>query len=502
MLDRIARGKAGDAALVSRSSVLSYEALNDRMARLARWLSERDVAPGTRVIGWLPKIELAALLPLACARAQLVYVPANPQLKEAQIAHILRDSGARLLIANDARLRLLTDVPGDVGLWSDTTVTEALAAVTSGCLGEPMAHEPTARDPDDLVQILYTSGSTGMPKGVMLSHANLTLGAQSVARYLKLAPDDRTLCALPLSFDYGQNQLFATWAAGGTAVLLDYLLPGDVVKACAKHRITTLAAVPPLWVQLTERDWPDAATGPMRRLTNSGGALTTRLVERLRAIFGPDTDIVAMYGLTEAFRSTFLDPARIDAHPTSMGSAIPFAEVMVVRDDGSPADVDEVGELVHAGPLVAQGYWNAAAKTKARFRAAPAHSTYGGTAVWSGDKVRRGADGLLQFVGRDDALIKSSGNRISPTEIEEAALAAGGVAEAVALGLPDETLGHRIALLVRFGDGGGDPDKLAAGLKRALPNFMQPHHIVALQDFPKNANGKIDRAALMKDPPL
>ncbi len=344
-----------------------------------------------------------------------------------------------------------------------------------------------------LAAILYTSGSTGLPKGVMLSHANLALGAVSVAQYLNLKPDDITLAVLPLSFDYGQNQLLSTWQAGGCVVPLDYLTARDVIKACARHGVTTLAAVPPLWVQLAEQDWPAEATKAMRRLTNSGGALTPSLVKALRGIFGDKTNIFAMYGLTEAFRSTYLDPALIDANPTSMGRGIPFAEIMVVAKDGSEAKPEEHGELVHAGPLVAQGYWQDAERTAARFKPAPGFSRYGGMAVWSGDTVWRDAEGLLYFVGRDDAMIKTSGNRVSPTEVEEAAIESGLVAEACALGRKDERLGEVIVLFAR---GSGNDEGLKAHFKATLPNFMQPAEIIWLDDFPKNANGKLDRDGL------
>ena len=224
------------------------------------------------------------------------------------------------------------------------------------------------------------------------------LGAHSVADYLALTPDDRTLAVLPLSFDYGQNQLLSTWYAGGSVVPLDYLTPRDVVKSVERHGITTLAAVPPLWVQLAEQAWPPETAVRLRRLTNSGGALTPDLVRRLRGTF-PQARLFAMYGLTEAFRSTFLDPALIDAHPTAMGMAIPHAEILVVSDAGAIAADGEEGELVHCGPLVAAGYWQDKARTAERFRPAPAASRYGGMAVWSGDRVRRAADGLLYFVG-------------------------------------------------------------------------------------------------------
>jgi acyl-CoA ligase (AMP-forming) (exosortase A-associated) len=486
-LDHLAeRGRDADPALVLRGEALNHKALRTRVGQMASWLAQQLPEPGARVASWAAKGELTCLLPLAAARAGLVHVPINPLLKRAQVAHILADSGARLLVGTQARLDSLE--PGDV--------PAACAAIEEGAAIEASrglpATPPSSGDPAALAAILYTSGSTGRPKGVMLSHANLWLGAVSVAHYLGLAADDVVLAVLPLSFDYGQNQLLSAWYAGASAVPLDYLTARDVTKACARHGVTTLAAVPPLWVQLVEQDWPPEAVASMRRLTNSGGALTADLVHGLRGLF-PDARLFPMYGLTEAFRSTYLDPSLVDTHPTSMGKAIPLAEILVIGDDGRVTSAGEEGELVHCGPLVAQGYWQDAARTAERFKPAPGESRYGGTAVWSGDRVVRDEDGLLYFVGRRDAMIKSAGNRISPQEIEEAALATGLVAEAAAVGVKDERLGQAVLLVVR---GTGDDAGLKTALKRDLPNFMQPHEIRWVERMPLNPNGKIDRAAL------
>ncbi|MFT3966876.1 MAG: acyl-CoA ligase (AMP-forming), exosortase A system-associated [Sphingobium sp.] len=486
-------GETGALALViPRGETIDFAGLEARTGRLALWLREQAGQEGARVASWLPKGALASILPLAAARAGLVYVPVNPLLKRAQVAHILADSGAALFILPANRTGLLE--PGDV--------PEGTRIVEEGIARGVMADEglaalpPSSAAPDALCEILYTSGSTGRPKGVMLSHANLSLGADAVADYLGIRPDDRTMCVLPFSFDYGQNQLFSTWRGGGCAIPFDYLLPRDVAKAVAAHAVTTLAGVPPLWVQLVEIDWPEGAGASLRRLTNSGGALTRPLIRRMRERF-PAADIYPMYGLTEAFRSTYLPPALVDSHPDSMGRAIPHAEILVVRPDGSLTDDDEAGELVHCGPLVAQGYWRDAERTAQRFRPAPEASRHGGMAVWSGDTVRRDAEGLLYFVGRDDAMIKSAGNRISPTEIEEAALSVQGVAEAAALGVPDERLGQAIRLFIRAGGKDAVPvETLRSALRRDLPNFMQPREIVALPELPRNPNGKIDRIAL------
>lgn len=289
------RGAPEAPALLTREGALDYAGLEQAVGALAAGLKARGLTHGDRVASWLPKNRLTSLLPLACARAGLIHVPVNPLLKRLQVAHILADSGASLLLSGKARLATLE--AGDVrGAVLDDDETEGLFEI-----GEALP--PSSHGPEDLAALLYTSGSTGRPKGVMLSHANLWLGAISVAHYLRLTAEDRVLAVLPLSFDYGQNQLLSTWAAGGAVVPLDYLTAKDVIRAVERNRISTLAGVPPLWVQLIEAPWPAGAALSLRRLTNSGGKLAPSVVRRLREVF-PAADIYSMYGLTEAFRST------------------------------------------------------------------------------------------------------------------------------------------------------------------------------------------------------
>lgn len=481
------RGAPEALALVDRDRRLTYAQLKAQVAAVAGALRGR-VKPGDRIAVWLPKSLECVVLLFAIGRAGAVAVPLNPVLRGQQVQHILADSGAALLISHRPRGGGLAQPPCPVLLLEDGW-------------GDLLAAEPAGEDAaggDALATLLYTSGSTGRPKGVMVSHANLLVGARSVASYLGTRADDRILSVLPLSFDFGLSQLTTAFHAGASAVLLDYLTPRDVVQACARHGITQLAAVPPLWVQLSALDWPAEAVAAMQTLSNSGGRLPVPTVKALRQLF-PQARLHLMYGLTEAFRSTTLPPELADSHPSSIGRAIPDAEILVIGADGAPAADDEPGELVHCGPLVTQGYWQDAARTAERFRPAPAASRYGGTAVWSGDTVQRDAEGLLTFVGRADETIKTMGTRVSPTEIEELAHQSGAVAAAVALGVADPLAGQKIRLVATAAGGLTEAEaeaRLTAHFRREAAPFMQPAGIIWLEAFPVSANGKLDRAAI------
>ncbi len=353
-----------------------------------------------------------------------------------------------------------------------------------------------------MVSIFYTSGSTGKPKGVVLSHRNMVAGAESVSTYLENTADDRLLAVLPFSFDYGFSQLTTAFRVGASVVLMDYLFARDVPKAIERHRVTGLAAVPPLWIQLAEVPWPAGVTAHLRYLTNSGGRMPRATLERLRELL-PKTQPFLMYGLTEAFRGTYLPPDQLDLRPDSMGKAIPNAEILVVRPDGTACDADEPGELVQRGALVALGYWNDPVKTAERFKPLPgqrAELPIAEMAVWSGDTVRRDAEGYLYFVGRRDEMIKTSGYRVSPTEVEEVVYASGLVGDAVAVGAPHPALGEAIVLVCSAPASGPAGDELATALlahcKAQMPGFMVPQRIEWLDVLPRNPNGKFDRPAL------
>lgn len=494
-------------ALKYKDRTLNYSELADETTKLAGALIEAGIGKQERVAIYLPKQTETVIGFFGIALAGAVFVPVNPVLKAAQVGHILRDCNVCILITSSSRLNSLSpELEQCPDLRTVLLVDHATEQNTAGkqiAYWNDLVANATQQTfhrviSDDMTSIFYTSGSTGKPKGVVLSHGNMTTGAKSVAEYLKNTPSDRIISVLPFSFDYGFSQLSTAFWAGACNVLMEYLLPRDIIRNIAREGITGLAAVPPLWVQLADLEWPAEAVESVRYITNSGGAMPGSTLQKLRENL-PKTEVYLMYGLTEAFRSTYLPPDKIDEKPGSMGKAIPNAEIQIVHEDGSPCQAGETGELVHRGPLVSLGYWNDAEKTAERFKPAPgrpAELMLTETAVWSGDYIRIDDEGFLYFVGRKDDMIKSSGYRISPSEVEEIAYASGLVAEASAIGARHDALGQAVVLIVKPGDGEFDENRLLELYKKELPTFMVPKSIVVRDALPRNPNGKIDRKAL------
>jgi acyl-CoA ligase (AMP-forming) (exosortase A-associated) len=511
-----AERQPGAQALKHRATTVTYEELAALARNLAGALVAHGVRSQERVAVYLPKRVETVTTIFGASLAGCVFVPVNPLLKPPQVGHILRDCAVRALVTTEQRLGELTDELTRCPELRTLIVVDGLFAPAAGKTAVGWADFLASASgalhrviDTDMAAILYTSGSTGKPKGVVLSHRNMVTGAESVAQYLENRPDDRLLALLPLSFDYGFSQLSTTFLVGASVVLMDYLFPRDALNLVVSERISGLAAVPPVWIQLADLDWPVTVTDHLRYFTNSGGAMPKATLAKLRAAW-PRTRPYLMYGLTEAFRATYLPPEEVDRRPESMGKAIPNTEVMVVRPDGSHCDPDEPGELVQRGSLVALGYWNDPAKTAERFKPAPGQPSelpIPEMAVWSGDTVKMDEDGFLYFVGRRDEMIKTSGYRVSPTEVEEVAYASGLVSDAVAVGVPHPTLGQGIVLVASEPPTGPRPggstdastsrtDGLMTFLKANLPNFMVPHHIAWLPELPRNPNGKFDRPAL------
>lgn len=508
-----ARRLGDQPALTAKELTLTYAELWQEVAGVAAGLRRLGLQRGERVAIYLDKRVETVSAMFGASAALGVFVPVNPLLRAEQVAYILADCTARVLVTTPERLQLLRDqlegcksVRHVVVLGAAPSAYEAHYTVTSWVDlrggAEPGPDGQPAGIDADIAAIFYTSGSTGRPKGVVLSHRNLIVGAESVSGYLRNTAEDVVAAALPLSFDAGFSQLTTGFQVGAHVVLVNYLAPTDVIRACVRHGVTGLTCVPPLWIQLADQAWPADAANRLRYFANTGGRMPRPTLEKLRRTF-PLALPYLMYGLTEAFRSTYLDPAEVDRRPDSIGKAIPNAEILVVREDGTVCDPGEPGELVHRGALVALGYWNDPERTAERFRPAPGREAGQGTtemAVWSGDTVVRDEEGFLYFVGRNDEMIKTSGYRVSPTEIEEVVYGTGMVRDAVALGADDPLLGQHIVLVVSAAAGGEvDSDALSRELRRRLPLYMVPKQVVVRGQIPRSPNGKLDRKLLRRE---
>ena len=512
---RSASRRPDSPAVTYKDATYSYGRLAEETVAAAKGLVELGLRKSDRVGVFLEKRVETVIAQFGAAAAGGVFVPINPLLRARQAAHILRNCQVRILVTSSVRPAGLRDVlrecpdlkhvvvVDDDGGFDDLAqkfgFTTWIALISAGSEGAAMPHRVVD---GDVAAILFTSGSTGMPKGVTLSHRNLTASARSASEHLRNNSEDRILCVLPFSFDYGLVQLTSVFTMGASVVLFDYLFPQDVPKIIASENVTGLAGVPPLWIQLGRIDWPQAAIKCLRYITNSGGAMPKATLHKLRSKM-PNVEIHLMYGMTEAFRSTCLPPSQIELRPNSIGKPIPNAEVVIVRKDQSLCEARETGELVHRGVFVTQGYWNDSEATAERFRPAPdlpAEIAVTETAVWSGDLAWYDEEGFFYFVGRMDDQIKTSGYRVSPFEVEEVVYETNFVAEAVAFGVPHPELGHAIVVVATPPRNGKlDTETILQKCRQDMPSYMVPMLIIERATIPRSPSGKFDRRCLANE---
>jgi amino acid adenylation domain-containing protein len=479
-------------ALIDAKRSVTYAGFAAEVDIVADYLTRIGVQPGDRVLVHLRKSIEEAVAMFGAAKIGAVVVNVNIQWTAQQLDYVAADSGARALITNSATAK--GKAPnGLLGVLVD---------------GEMWAQEPASGDGEeasprdtDLAMIIYTSGSTGMPKGVMLSHRNIRIGAETVVEYLGLRGDDRLLSILPYSFDAGLNQLTTMLLIGGSVVHQSVVMPTEVVKAIHTNDVTGFAGVPPLWnqvVRLLEKAPTDLPS--LRLITNTGGKIPPDVLEKMPTVF-PGVDIYLMYGLTEAFRSTYLPSARFAAKMGSIGQAVPNSQVYVIQHGKGRAGPGEQGELVHAGPLVSLGYWGQPELSARKIRSCPELNDLLGSepVVYSGDLVRVDDDGDLWFVGRVDDMIKTSGFRLSPTEVEDLVSRSGMVVDVVAYGVDDDEMGQVVYVALTTVDN-CDQTAVMTHCRKTMPHYMVPRYIDVWQNaLPRMASGKLDRPTIIAE---
>ena len=471
-------------AMVEPTGATTYQSLCERASGVAHTLAERGVMPGDRVAVLAGRGADAAAAYFGAIAAGAVVTVVNERLRPRQVEYVLGRAGVRVLLTT---AEMLAQHQRDLQSNAEIVDMSSITARTGWI--------PVAREGSDRAQIIFTSGSSGMPKGVVFSHGALATAIDMVVGYLGLAADDRIMSLMPFSSVYGLNQLLCAVRCSATLVVSLTPVPHQILMEAKAHEATVLAAVPPLWLQLLATPgFRSAPVDSFRVLQNAGGHLPVEAVRQLRAA-QPNARLFLQYGMTETFRSTFLDPSEVDAHPDSMGRPVPGATIVVVAQDGTRCAAGEVGELVFSGPTLAEGYWEAPEQTAATFRAHPFEAVEGARAVYSGDLVRYDEEGRFYYVSRRDRLIKSLGFRIGPDEIVDVLYASGEIREAVITTEPDAVRGERIIAYVALA-GEGSLAKLQQFCREELPRHMQPARIEGGSLLPRLPSGKYDLDAL------
>lgn len=487
-------------ALIADGQRWSYRQIHARALALAGCLAAHGVARGNRVAIYLDNGEAAATAIYAAWLASAVVVVINPQTRADKLAFMLQDCGARAIIS-DAHLarHFMPAIAADDNM--------KLAVCTGVCPADDKiidwdralafeAEPPPAQNIAlDLAALIYTSGSTGQPKAVMQTHQAMRFSLGSITEYLRLEPDDRILCALPLAFDYGLYQLLMSMDLGATLVLeRSFTFPAQVFTVMREHAVSVVPGVPTLFAMILAAHRREALHFPcVRIVTNTAAALPDPLVAQLGEVF-PEAAIFSMYGLTECKRVSYLEPDSLSRKLGSVGKAMPGTEVFILGADKQPVAPGQTGVLHVRGPHVMLGYWN---RPDATARALVDGLLSGEKILNTGDHFRMDDEGFLYFVGRSDDIIKSRGEKVSPVEVENVLHALAGVREAAVIGMPDTLLGEAVCAFIVVDPGVNlDPRQIRAHCSAKLENFMLPQHVWIVDDLPRTSTGKVDKRAL------
>jgi len=486
-------------AIVCRTRSVTFSQLLQEALSTAECLREIGIEPGDRVGICMEKTLDQVSVILGVLFANAVVVPILPRLKQPNIRHIIENSQMVALVTDSDRMNEVTD-------FADLTKL----VIGHGELHLDWPNLPYMRRfvrPEmrydrisaDNAAIIYSSGSTGRPKGILISHRNLADGAEIIARYLGTCEEDRICCVLSFNFDYGLNQIWQTILKGATLYLHNLALPNDLFALLATEKLTALPVMPVIITKIFDRRLKLATSSydfsSLRYVCSTGGRLSPDMLTELKTTF-PSAKIYSMFGLTEAFRSTYLDPSKLEAHPTSIGKAIPDSQVFVLDENGDECPPNVIGELVHRGPTVTKGYWRDPEATAKVFRT---HKRFPGeTLVFSGDRVKRDEEGYLYFVARGDEMIKTKGFRVSPTEVEAEAICHPGIVDAVAFAVPNIAVGEDVACAYTTMSRQPVPEQLLKQyLKSHLPSHMVPAYLIHFESFPITGNaGKLDRKSI------
>ncbi len=495
-------------AIISEGREYTFGQLKEDSMALASALLKIGLARGDRVAIYMDNSWTEAVAIYATTLAGGVFIAINPQTKGDKLQYILNDSGARILFAesrlehelniacnNTEQIEYIILHGRDVDLKvRDGINVENIENVSSAGNVKPLALNII---PNDLASLIYTSGSTGFPKGVMMTHQSMVFATWSLIEYLRLSQEERIMLVLPLSFDYGLYQLLMSVTIGATLIIeKSFIFLGSIYKQIEKTKPTVFPGVPTVFaMMISSYKRKPFSFDSVTKITNTAAALSTEYIPWLKKIF-PNALIFKMYGLTECKRVSYLEPELIDKKTASVGKAIPGTEVFILRDDGKIAAPNEPGILYVRGPHVMAGYWNQEELSQEVLKPG---KLPGERILCTNDLFKMDKEGFLYFVGRNDDIIKTRGEKVSPVEVENVINKLPGVNESAVIGVPDDIMGQVLVAYITCEKGKPITEKevqqFCAG---HLESFMIPQKVFILESLPKNANGKIDKLALLK----
>lgn len=505
LLEKCAVDRPDKVALVHGGRSATYAELDADSNRLARAFRAFGVTRGDRVVVYLDNRPETVVAIFAAWKADAVAVAVHRAIKPRKLAHIVADCAATAIVTDyrglnslgeateqleaSVRALVVTDCPRDM---------RAPEGDTQHCWEDLLASHGDSRieasnTESDIAALVYTSGTTGDPKGVVADHAAMLFATDGIVEYLSNDERDVVLSVLPISFSYGLYQVLAMFRCGGTVVLENsFAFPTQILKLIAAHGVTGLPGVPTMFATLLQANMENYDLSSLRYLTNAAAPLAPAHVRALRARL-PSVAIYSMYGMTEIVRALYLPPAWIDAKPGSVGLAVPGVEVWLEDADGRRVGPGEVGELVVQGRNVMLGYWRKPAESASRFRAA---AQPGVRLCYTGDLFRSDEDGCMYFVGRKDDMIKCRGEKVSPREIENCLHELAGVAEAAVVGVPDPVQGQVVKSVIVRSDPSLDEYKVKAHCKRLLDDVMVPAIVEFRDALPRSPSGKVRKQEL------
>jgi long-chain acyl-CoA synthetase len=495
----------GKTALIAGGERYSYADINAMADSVASALASAGLQQGDRAAVFLDNSLEAVVSLFGVLKAGGVFLMVNPTMKAEKLTYILNNCRASALFGPAAKSDIIKEAAkNSCHLKSVFLAGKINAPAASGMralsLDEVMnaggATQVPGRSSDaDLATIIYTSGSTGSPKGVMMAHSNMTAAAASITEYLENTADDIIINALPISFDYGLYQVLMAFKMGATVILeKSFMYPYRIIETMIKEKVTGFPIVPTMSAILLQMEEIRKKSFPsMRYITNTAAALPVSHIKKLREFF-PGAKMYSMYGLTECKRVSYLAPEEIDRRPGSVGKAMPHTEAYIVDRDGRRVGPGVTGELVVHGAHVMRGYWEMSEETARRLRPG---KRPGEVLLYTGDLFRADEEGYLFFVGREDDIIKSRGEKVSPKEIENVIASIEGVVETAVIGVPDPLLGEAVKAFVVRKEGLALTEKdVMAFCSRHLEDHMVPKLVEFAASLPTTNTGKIKKICL------